>query len=157
VSGNPRRTPGQDAYRLAWQDLTATCPDGPRRGQMGPFEDLMEDRYNDGLAAGLIRPCPHFLFTDQLMWLPVEGGPVGCRLCVGLFGMTLGGSDEDTACDVCGVGPNVIGTFQERHLILRVAAPGFPDKALTIFYVVCASCLDREPGLREQARARRRP
>jgi hypothetical protein len=149
----PPRTAVDRAEQIARRDLTGRL--NSVSGETGgPFEVLMQDKYNDGLRAGLIPLCPHTRLIDNLAWFPVEGCPAGCRECVGVWlVVNLTGTDEDTACDVCGRGPNAHGTYEERHLILGVSTPACPDRSVTIVYMVCRACQGREPEL---ARAQRR-
>jgi hypothetical protein len=111
--------------------------------------DLGTERwFNEEVRGGRVGFCVHAPAVTQLYWFLVPGCPVACQACVAAWLQTaIGGTDDDTACDVCGRGPNAPGTFQQRHLVCQVLDP--PDltgQAITICYYVCRACADAEPA-----------
>jgi hypothetical protein len=127
-----------EARRVALRVIAGQSPVAWQRPSCA-YDALMARRLNEGFAAGQITLCPHP--DPQLFWLVTPGSPAGCRPCVAAWAVAhLGGTDADTACDICG---QVAVEWEQRHLIGTCPARPGPA-ALTVIYSVCAACAAAE-------------
>lgn len=115
-------------------------------------QELIVGRFSREARDGTLKFCPHAGYVPQLAWFPVPGAPCGCYPCVTAWLLAnVNDTDQDTACDFCGNGPNEPGTFQQRQLLLQITPAGNqPAPAVTVTFMVCADCCWQEEQEKDQ-------